>query len=98
MQTICTQCIKRGLRRRLDRIGDSDHAGSAALQRYKDRGGSLLSHGLRLAIETSCVDVQLRHQHRVAERDLAAAYDSNRALTAGRGKVAGTAQLQAALA
>ena len=42
---------KRGLRRRLDRIGDRDDAGGAAVDRDIDRGGAILPRGLRGGVE-----------------------------------------------
>ena len=68
-QAVAAQRRKRGLRRRLDRIGDRDDAGGAAVDRDIDRGGAVLPRGLGGAVERLRRDVQFSHQHRIAERD-----------------------------
>ena len=86
------------LRRRLDRIGDRDHAGGAAVDRHIDRGGAILPRGFGGAVEIRGRDVQFAHQHRIAERDLPAVDGPGRALAGRRREVADRAERKFALA
>ena len=65
----CFSAAQRRRRRRLDRIGDRDHAGGLAVDRDEDRGRAVLAQLLGLRGQRRGVDAELDEEFRVAERD-----------------------------
>ena len=85
------------VRRRLYWIGDGDHARRGAVDGDIDRGGAVFARGLGGVVEILRVDLQLPHQHRIAERDGPAVNHPARALAGRRGEVADVAQREIAV-
>jgi len=95
MQAIVAQLPDRVLRTRLDRIGDGDDAGGAAIDRHIDRGRTALALCPRLRFQHPDVDARLLHDHSVADHNPAAIDSAKRALADRRIEILHVAKLDA---
>ena len=98
-QAVGAQRRKRRWRRRLDRIGNRDHAGGAAVDRDKDRGGAAAA--ARPRRPASSAVVAMFNSAISTALPSATALPSTvagRALAGRRGKIADVAEIEPALA